>query len=258
MSSQINKLIEVTKKRISILNRNNINNLNSRGDYPTQIFKLRTSKDYHESKINTFRNGDKKQFLFEDQINLRIVPLIKKKKCVFKYENLILKKSPVKKSNNRISTSSGFIPNKSNNKKFLFKSPFQEGKKNKKKLKILVDFSKEIHSPKYKEKKLNQDILRIYLTNNKNERNKYQKIYLKTYSNVKHLFNDIKLNYKVGNSYEKNLNDHKNDEYQKEKIFLKNIINNKERNRRAKNYYNHIHVNKMNKIIERYSFNNYD
>ena len=41
-----------------------------------------------------------------------------------------------------------------------------------------------------------------------------------------------------------------------ENKFLRNIIINKERNRRAKNYYNQIHVNKMNKIIEKFSFIN--
>ena len=41
-----------------------------------------------------------------------------------------------------------------------------------------------------------------------------------------------------------------------ENFFLSNIIKNKERNRRGKNYYNQIHVNKMNKIIEKFSFNN--
>ena len=43
-----------------------------------------------------------------------------------------------------------------------------------------------------------------------------------------------------------------------ENILLRNLIINKERNRRAKNYYNNIHVNKIDKIIEKYSFTNRD
>ena len=256
MNPESHKLIEVLKKRLSIMNRNKYIS-NQKDNKPKQIFKLRFSTDYHEIKTNTFIKHDKKQFLFEDQINLKIVPLIKKDKCIFKYENLLLNKSPDKKNNNGISTSFR-LPTKTYKKRFLFKSPFQEGKKNKNKLKIMVDFSKKMHSHKYNEKNLNRDILKTYSRNNAKLRNNIQKIYLKTYGNENHIFNKFKLddstdkfqdNHQINIEYEENKN---------ELLFLKNIIKNKERNRRAKNYYNKIHVNKMNKIIEKFSFNNYD
>ena len=122
----------------------------------------------------------------------------------------------------------------------------------------MVDFSKKMHSHKYNEKNLNRDILKTYSRNNAKLRNNIQKIYLKTYGNENHIFNKFKLddstdkfqdNHQINIEYEEN---------KKELLFLKNIIKNKERNRRAKNYYNKIHVNKMNKIIEKFSFNNYD
>ena len=247
-----NKLIEVMKKRLSVINRNKY--YFSKDYKPISIFKLRNSIDMQESKIDNTKKHDRKYFLLEDQINLKIIPLIKKNKCVFKYENLLLMKSPEKKTKNAKSNSSALIPSKTYKKKFLFKSPFKEGKKNKNKLKIMVDFSKEIHSPKFKEKKINFDLQKTYSNKSRNIGERNHKIYLKTYVNEQNIFNNIKLD----DSFESNSKNKYDDSYKKENLFIRKIINNKERNRRAKNYYNQIHVNKMNKIIEKFSFNNID
>jgi len=253
MDSPNNKLIEVLKKRLSVVNRNKY--FFTKDYKPLSVFKLKTSVDYRESKINNSKKVDRKYFLLEDQINLKVVPLIKKNKCVFKYENLMLMKSPEKKLKNGVSTSFALIRSKTEKKKFLFKSPFKEGKKNKNKLKIMVDFSKKIHSPKFKESNINRDILKTFINNDRNFSERNHKIYLKTYGNEKHNNIKIKLDDSVEKSKNNNLYD---DSYKKENIFIRNIIKNKERNRRAKNYYNQMHVNKMNKIIEKFSFNNLD
>ena len=256
MAAVNHKLIEVMKKRLSIMNQHKY--YFSKDYQPISIFKLRNSRDYQDSKIDMSKKHDRKYFLLQDQINLRIVPLIKKNKCVFKYENLMLMKSPDKKSNKGVSTSFGITPSKTYTKKILFKSPFQEGKKNKKNLQIMVDLSKEFRSPKYKEKNIHKDIVKTFSRNSNILKNKNNKLYLKTYGNEKHIFNNIKLNDSDDNNEKSNHKNLNNGDYKKEKIFLRNIIINKERNRRAKNYYNQIHVNKMNKIIEKFSFNNLD
>ena len=256
MAAVNHKLIEVMKKRLSIMNQQKY--YFSKDYQPISIFKLRNSKDYQDSKVDISKKHDSKFFLLQDQINLRIVPLIKKNKCIFKYENLMLMKSPEKKNNKIVSTSFGLTSSKTYTKKLLFKTPFQEGKRNKKNLKIMVDLSKEFHSPKYKENNIHKDIIKTFSRNNKNLKNKNSKLYLKTYENEKHIFNNIKLDDILDNKEKSNHKNLDNGDYQKEKIFLRNIIINKERNRRAKNYYNQIHVNKMNKIIEKFSFNNFD
>ena len=105
MAAVNHKLIEVMKKRLSIMNQHKY--YFSKDYQPISIFKLRNSKDYQDSKIDMSKKHDSKFFLLQDQINLRIVPLIKKNKCVFKYENLMLMKSPDKKNNKIVSTSFG-------------------------------------------------------------------------------------------------------------------------------------------------------
>ena len=263
MNSSNSKLIDVMKKRISVKNRNN-RLLNQKEFFPTTIFKLRGSKDFLDSKIDISKKNDRNHFLFEDQINLRIVPLIKKKKCVFKYETLIeMKKNDIKRSNG-ISTS--FVkPSKTYVKKYLFKSPFQERKKSKYKLKNMINLSKRIHSPKFKENKVNNVIFKTVSRNDKNnfKNDSNMKLYLKTCGNIKNIFNDIKLD-RIDKRIDKldktneNVKQNKYLEQKNENTFLMNIIKIKERNRRARNYYNKIHVNKVNKIIEKFSFNNYD
>ena len=257
MNPESHKLIEVLKKRLSIMNRNKYIS-NQKDNKPKQIFKLRFSTDYHEIKTNTFIKHDKKQFLFEDQINLKIVPLIKRKKCAFKYENLKQAKSTEKKSSKRLFSSLTYKPLKTFSKQFSFKSPFQERKKNKNKLKVMVNLSKELHSPKIKENKLNKELLKVYSRNNNYLWYNIQKNYLGTCGNGMNIFNKIKLYKNVDKSTETHFDNYINEENKSENILLRNIIMNKERNRKAKNYYNHIHVNKMNKIIEKYSFNSYE
>ena len=255
MNSSNSKLIEVMKKRIKPRNQNN--KFMDQKIYSNSIFNLRGRKDYLETKIDKTKKYDRNNFLSEDQINLRILPLIKRKKVIFKYENLIEKKNNDKKTNSRMSIS--FVkPSKIYSKKYLFKSPFQEKKKNKYKLKIMVDLSKKIHSLKYNEKKINNIVLKNFSRNDKNnfKNSNNLKIYLKTYANIKNIFNDIKID-KLDKTNE-NVKQNKYPEQKNENNFLRNIINIKERNRNARNYYNRIHINKMNKIIEKYSFNNFD
>ena len=104
---------------------------------------------------------------------------------------------------------------------------------------------------------MHRDILKTYSRNDTNNFfriSKNNKIkYLNTWGNTKHIFNiKIDKNRKESNDITKN----ENEEDLSENIFLRNIIINRERNRIGKNYYNQIHLKKMNKIIEKFSFNN--
>ena len=259
MNSSEIKILDAMKKRFPIFNRNN-KYLNMKKIYPTTIYKITKKNedfDTNTSESNKSIKNTIKKLILKDEINLKLIPLIKKKKCVFKYENLIMKKNKDDKSKNRISTSFGDKCSKSYSKRFVFKSPFQEGKAYKYILRDIVNLSKRFHSPKYKEKELHRDILKTYSrndTNNffrisKNNKNKY----LNTWGNTKNIFNiKIDKNRKESNDITKN----ENEEDLSENIFLRNIIINRERNRIGKNYYNQIHLKKMNKIIEKFSFNN--
>ena len=250
MNSSNLKLIEVMKKRLSIMNRNN-RFINMKEFYPTTVYKLTSSKDYLDTNPNVSKKIVFKNYLLKDQINLKIVPLIKKNKCIFKYENLMINKNKDKKGNKEV-----FKCSKTFSKKSRFKSPFEEGKRNKYFLRDMVNFSKRFHSPKYKENKLHREILNTYSRNdNRNvfriSKNKNTNHYLKTWQNINH-------NYKLDKRREK-FNDIDKNQIEtdiNQNGFMRNIIINKERSRRGKNYYNQIHVNKMNKIIEKYSFNN--
>ena len=223
MTSQNNKLIEVLKSRLSVMNRNKYI-FSSKYNNPTQTFKLRPSKDYQDSKINTIRSRDRKQLLSEDSINLKIVPIIKNIKCVFKYENLNLNKKPEKRTYNGISTNFGLLPNKTYTKKVLFKSPYQKGKKNKNNLKRMVDFSKKFHSQKYKEIEINRDIVKTYSRNDNSRIKDNRKIYLKTDGNEKHIYKNIKLENNTGKIHKKHTYKYIISDYKKEPIFLRNII----------------------------------
>ena len=251
------RLIEVMKRRLSIINRNKYYFAPIKYAR-TSVLKQKDNKDNLESITNISKKHDKKYFLFQDQINLKIVPLIKRKKCAFKYENLKQAKSTEKTSSKRLFSSLIYKPLKTFSKQFSFKSPFQERKKNKNKLKVMVNLSKELHSPKIKENKLNKELLKVYSRNNNYLWYNIQKNYLDTCGNGMNIFNKIKLYKNVDKSTETRFDNYVNEENKSENILLRNIIMNKERNRRAKNYYNHIHVNKMNKIIEKYSFNSYE
>ena len=125
----------------------------------------------------------------------------------------------------------------------------------------MLDISKRIHSPKYKEKKVNRVIFKTVSRNDKNifKSSNNLKLYSKTCGNTNNIFNGIKLDRikKLDKTIE-NVKQKKYLEPKNENNFLLNIIKNKERNRRARNYYNKIHVSKVNKIIEKFSFNNYD
>ena len=238
------------------MNRNN-KFLNMKKINLKTVYNFTSNKDNIDTNFDTNANESKKneskKFLLKDQINLKIVPLIKKKKCVFKYENLISSRNKDKKNNFSI----GDKCSKSYTKKSKFESPFEKRKTYKYILRDIVNLSKRFHSPKYKEANLHRDILKTYSRNEKNNFfriSKTKNSYLKTWENTKHIFKNLKLN-----NYNKKMNDNnkiQTDEEINENFFLSNIIKNKERNRRGKNYYNQIHVNKMNKIIEKFSFNN--
>ena len=81
----------------------------------------------------------------------------------------------MKTFSNILSASNSFGKAKTISKKNLFLSPFEEGKKRTKIFKILVNFSKEIHSPKHKETNLINNIKIRCFNNRKINKNKGEK-----------------------------------------------------------------------------------
>ena len=184
----------------------------------------------------------------------------------------------MKTISNILSTSNSFGKIKKFSRKNIFFSPFQEGKKRNKIFKILVDFSKEIHSTKHKENNLINNIVNIksFKTIKENEKIKNRKFeFFSQEFSLKRLRikDSIKKENKKNNKKKiKKNNDNNRDNNSKEKHkvryllnrlnneneIIKNKMKNKNKKIKANCYYNKLHLNKINDIIEKYSYNNFD
>jgi hypothetical protein len=173
---------------------------------------------------------------------------------------------------NILSTTHSFRKFKIISKKHLFKSPYQVRLNKARMLKKMVDLSKELHSPKKREHDIDKDNYNI-ITIRKHIENKTCEI------NKKRYFFDIypqmniakKKKFKIfildrfqteANENEKRCVDKiGNKIYQIKGINLKKISDkNKKRhsNKRLNCYYNKLRLNKVNNIIEKFSYNNKD
>jgi hypothetical protein len=227
-----------------------------------------------------------KNFVEGNKMNLKIIPLIKRRNILLKLKNfnemifntesidinkyersdkLILRKPNnlnINTFSNFICTSDSFRKIKSNKKKHLFLSPYQVGLNKTKLFKNMVNLSKDIHSPKKREENFNIENFNIRSFSNKNSKNKR-----KDYFGIPKTFSEKKLNIKTNifNYSQKVNSENKNKKKTKYKCkgfnhrneIIKNIIKD-ENKRKANCYYNKLHLIKLNDIIDKYSYNNKD
>jgi hypothetical protein len=173
---------------------------------------------------------------------------------------------------NILSTTHSFRKFKIISKKHLFKSPYQVRLNKARMLKKMVDLSKELHSPKKREHDIDKDNFNI-ITIRKHIENKTCEI------NKKRYFFDIypqmniakkkKIKIFILDRFQTEANENEkrcvdkigNKIYQIKGINLKKISDkNKKRhsNKRLNCYYNKLRLNKVNNIIEKFSYNNKD
>ena len=298
MYSSNDKLIDEIKKRLLSFRKNNpITIRHESGVRYIEVRRISTLVPRRGSESRKSSLLMKKNFLNEDKINLRLVPVIKSEKAImklnkdnnkifqteiiedpyYKRNKLLLKrqKKNFNNSNFYLKTFSNILSNsnsigkiKTFSKKSLFLSPFQINKNNKKIFQNLVDFSKEIHSPKHKE-----DIL-VKMKNNLNIKS-FKKISDNKFQKRKKIFS-AKFNlkqFKKKNNFLDIKNDKKNSEKKdqaqnhikqilkeinNENDVIRNIIKNKKNKIKPNCYYNKLHLIKINNIIEKYSYNNID
>lgn len=309
MYSSNDKLIDEVKQRLlSVKKKRPISNYLEGGVRYVEVRRLSSliQRKGSENKRCTIRKKTNINYLNEDKINLRLVPVMKSAKAIFRFTknndnnkinnkidsnkalkteindinnsrnklffNISKKYSSniyMKTISNILSTSNSFGKAKTISRKNIFFSPFQEGKKRSKIFKILVDFSKEIHSNKHKENNLINNIVNInsFKTIKENEKikNKKFEIFSQEFS-LKRL--RIKDDIKIENEKNNKKNGNNSKENQKTKFLLnrlnneneiiKNKMKNKKKKIRPNCYYNKLHLNKINDIIEKYSYNNID
>ena len=305
MYSSTDKLIDVVKSRLSSIKKSRPINNHREGQVRYIEVRRLSTLIPHRGSVRLPTNAN---HLNQDKINLRLVPVMKSEKAIWIFKNnnndnnnkiaktqtynandsrnkLFLSKSNKTKNfctniymktlSNILSTSHSFPKTKTISKKNIFLSPFEEGKKKSKIFKILVDFSREIHSPKQKEANLiNKSINIRSLKNIKMSKNQRKKddIFLseqflsKKFKIKNNIFHENQKEQKDSNSKNKGSKEEKN----KIKYLIKRLddssemvrntllIKNKKRKIRPNCYYNKLHLNKLNDIIEKYSYNNMD
>jgi hypothetical protein len=296
MYSSNDKLIDEIRKRLLTQRKNNPLHFIQNGLETRRISTLMPRKG-SESKRNTIRRQTNLNYLSEDKINLRLIPVIKSEKAImiikkddntiFNTENndinftrnkIHFKKQKINSNSNLyIKTFSNIISSSNSlgkikifSKKKLFLSPFQYNNNKNKYFKNLVNFSKEIHSPKHKEKSLINNNFNIKSFNKINEK-QIRKRNQKTIFTPKFTLKKFKIKNELLNENKnenKNEKNYENDDktkvkflikgLNKEKEIIKNKMENKKKKIKPNCYYNKLHLNKINDIIEKYSYNNID
>jgi hypothetical protein len=186
------------------------------------------------------------------------------------------KKKRIDSNSNILSTSNSFGKCKIISKKHLFLSPYKVMQNRTKLFKNMVNMSKELHSPIRRENDLNKENFKIRsvprrntTTNNhiKHKKNEYYGIFPQMYITEK-----LKIKKSILNEVQKDktkiIDKSKENKYIKniklmykrldcENNIIKNIMKNSVHHQRRPNcYFNKFHLDKMHKIIEKYSFQN--
>jgi hypothetical protein len=183
------------------------------------------------------------------------------------------KKKKIDSNSNISSTSNSFGKCKIISKKHLFLSPYKVMQNRAKLFKNMVNMSKELHSPIRRENDLNKENFKISSVprrntspNNhkKNKKNEYFGIFPQMYTNdklriKKNILNEMQKD--KTKSIDKSKENKKNMKFMYKRLkyendIIKNIIKNSEHQRRPNCYFNKLHLNKMHKIFEKYSFIN--
>ena len=289
MFSSNGKLIEAVLKRLIKKKKNNYDDIinNQKSTNNIKVRRLSTLLSRGSADKKRFSITKNKNFIEGNKMNLKIVPLIKRRNILLKLKNfnemiyntefidinnyersdkLIIRKPKIKNINININTFSNFICTsdsfrkiKINKKKQLFLSPYQVNLNKAKLFKNMVNLSKDIHSPKKREENFNMENFNIRSFSGKNKR--------KDIFEIPKTFSEKKINIKTNifNYSQKVNSESKNKKKSKYKCkgfshrneIIKNIIKD-ENKRKANCYYNKLHLIKMSDIIDKYSFNNKD
>lgn len=183
------------------------------------------------------------------------------------------KKKKIDSNSNISSTSNSFGKCKIISKKHLFLSPYKVMQNRTKLFKNMVNMSKDLHSPIRRENDLNKENFKIRsvprrntdtnkpINNRKNEYfGIFPQMFITEKLKIKKSFlNEVQKD--KTKSIEKTKERKKNIKFMYKRLncennIIKNIIKNSEHQRRPNCYFNKLHLDKMNKIIEKYSFNN--
>ena len=288
MFSSNDKLIEVVLKRLVKKKKNNYDYIfnNQKSTNNIKVRRLSTLLSRGSDDKKRFSITKNKNFKEGNKMNLKIIPLIKRRNILLKLKNfnemifntesidinnyersdkLIIRKPNnlnINTFSNFVCTSDSFRKIKYNKKKHLFLSPYQVGLNKTKLFKNMVNLSKDIHSPKKREENFNIENFNIRSFSSKNSKNKR-----KDYFGIPKTFSEKKLNIKTNifnysqkvNSENKNKKKtkYKCKEFNHRNEIIKNIIKD-ENKRKANCYYNKLHLIKLNDIIDKYSYNNKD
>ena len=296
MYSSNDKLIDEIRKRLLTIRKKNPLHNHKGNDGEIRRLSTLMARRGSGSHRATIRRKTNLNYLSEDKINLRLVPIIKSEKAImilkrddnkmfnteindndtnFTRNPLNLKKPKINDNSNLyIKTFSNYIsPSPSSSfgkinpfsRKKIFLSPFQFNKNKNKIFQNMVEFSKEIHSPKYNAKNLFNNYVNIKSFRKINEKHLGNKT-----QNQKIMFNTL-TTFKFKN---KLLNDDKNQKNNEQKakynikslikvlnndnVILKNKLEKKRKIIKPNCYYNKLHLNKIKDIIEKFSYNNID
>lgn len=183
------------------------------------------------------------------------------------------KKKKIDSNSNISSTSNSFGKCKIISKKHLFLSPYKVMQNRTKLFKNMVNMSKDLHSPIRRENDLNKENFKIRSVPRRNtdtnkpinnRKNEFFGIFPQMFITEKlkikkSILNEVQKD--KTKSIEKSKERKKNIKFMYKRLncennIIKNIIKNSEHQRRPNCYFNKLHLDKMNKIIEKYSFNN--
>jgi len=290
MFSSNDKLIEVVLKRLIKKKKNNYDNIiNQKSTNNIKVRRLSTLLARGSADKKRFSISKNKNILEGNKMNLKIVPLIKRRNILLKLKNfnemifntesvdinnyektdkIIIRKPKINNLNintfsNFVCTSDSFRKIKNNKKKHLFLSHYQVGLNKTKLFKNMVNLSKDIHSPKKREENCNIK-KNLYIRSFSGKNGKYKN---KDIFGIPKTFSEKKLNIKTNifNYSQKVNSENKNRKKAKNKCkgfshrneIIKNIIKD-ENKRKANCYYNKLHLIKMSDIIDKYSYNNKD
>ena len=298
MYSSNEKLIDEVKRRLISIKKHNYHinmNQNSLNNVETRRLSTLAPRKQSEVKRSSYR---KKTINIknDDKINLRLIPLVRTAKNLKKLRNLnekIVNKeaynihcSRNKKKDkidpnsnmdtntfsNLLSTTHSFRKFKIVSKKHSFRSPYQVRLNKTRMLKKIVDMSKVLHSPKKRERDIDKDNYNIISirkpVGNKTCEIHKKKNFLELYPQM-NTEKKIKIKKYILNRFqtETNKNEKKCEDkigkkiYQLKGLNLKKICDKnvkRKDNKKLNCYYNKLRLNKVNNIIEKFSYNNKD
>ena len=214
-------------------------------------------------RINNYNNNNNDNSHYTKMINTEIFDTDHSRNTKIIHS----KKKKIDSNSNISSTSNSLGKYKIKSKKHLFLSPYKVMQSRTKLFKNMVNMSKELHSPIRRENDLNKKNFKISSVprrnTNNHTKNEFYGIFPPMYITEKlkikkSILNEVQKD--KMKSIEKCKENKKNIPFLYKRLncennIIKNIIKNSKHQRRPNCYFNKLHLNKMHKIIEKYSFN---